>query len=235
MLCEFVGLPAAGKSWLIKKTIALLGAQGFDIHTLAELADEAMEDAKQRHRFIRNKPERTALYGCFQLRAQYRDIFDHFCASPLENPGLLMWSMELLSQYHFAKDRVATADLVFCDEGLLDRGVANFIGRTDLRAFEAYNTRLPSDFLVVNVMVPKRVSVRRSLAARNKLPCSLWFDDRDALEVLEEMDQLTKHAIAMRKARGLPVIDLDGRAPVDDNAQQLAQMLPKLIGLADAA
>ena len=231
MLCEFVGLPAAGKSMLIAKTISLLDARGYDVHTHATLGDKAMKEAACEYRFIRNKPERSTLFGAFQFRKDHPEIFDHFCASPTERPGLTYWSMEMLSQYFYAKSKVAEAEIVLCDEGLVDRGVACFIGRTDEKAFENYNRILPNDFMVVNLWVPKRVSIRRSRKFRDKLPCSDWYDDRDPLDVLNEMNRLTNMAINFRKDMGLPVIDLDGRAPVLENAERLAQDLPDLMGL----
>jgi len=231
MLCEFVGLPASGKSSLIAETLSILHADGFDIHTHSDLADVAMKEAADDFRFVRNKRERSTLFGCFQFRRDYPEIFDHICASPVKRPGLAYWSMEMLSQYYYARHKVKEAEIVLCDEGLVDRGAACFIGRTDEEAFEAYNRLLPRDFLVVNVAVPMRVSIRRSRVLRNKIPCSNWFDDRDPLEVLAEMNRLTKKAVGIRKDMGLPVIDLDGRRPIEENAELLARDLPGILGL----
>ncbi len=235
MRVEFMGLPASGKTSLIGATMERFRAAGEPAVYLRGTANKRIEKARSNNHFLKNRQERADLFGCLQYRLKHPEIFDYLMANQAELPQLTLWAMDLMSCLYFAQPTVRKGEIVLCDEGLAHRGAATSVGRDDPEGFERYNRILPDDFLLVHVTVPIRCVVRRSRETRDQLPCSRWYGDRDPIDVLKEKQRLMKIACSIRRDRGLPVVEVDGRAPLEENAERLMADILDLAGRQKAA
>ncbi len=227
MLVEFVGLPGSGKTSLVIATHERMRARGFVTKGLREAAKSGVKAVRDRGTIgFLKRPERICLYGALEFRKAHPKVFDALCASQSDTPHLTPWTMDVLSHLYYVSEQSRyDGGFILCDEGLVHRGVASFIGTKGTRAFAAYNKALPDNFILVNLAVPPETALERSGARRKGTPALRHQPHRDPLDVLRENAALIERACKARRARGLQVIEIDGTAPLETCTEQLCEAL----------
>lgn len=229
MIVEFVGLPASGKSTLMNALLAEFNQLGYDATTITTLARAEMATAARKRQFVRHRVERTSLFG--SVWYGFKNPVVHRCLSEVvvDHPKEIYGNLEYLAELYFAEPAIPKAGLVFSDEGLIHRGVLAFNGRPDHPDLERYFSEIPRNIVCIHVNVPVRVAARRSIRRNGKMPYLRSFRSRDPLQVMRDTWWLNKRAAELCTARGMTVVEVDGRMPTSDLVVELREALMDVI------
>jgi thymidylate kinase len=121
MLIEFCGIPASGKSTLLK---GLLGAGFCNGWKLTKSVSQEPINAPKMPHYVTNRPDRRVLYQALRFRTQHADFFrevDRICGSN----ALEAFFFSLTAQYYQDWiDAGETASALLFDEGFVHRCAA---------------------------------------------------------------------------------------------------------------
>lgn len=235
MFVELLGLPAAGKSTLLKNFSHQARQSGYRIGAARELdkADVTMAG------YIRRTPVPRALYRYEILRRKYPEYFrlvDDLAAEDLTAKALLLASAVRQEIYKAHPD---TFDMVLIDEGCIHRGIHLILKHSEEpEAFtETYSDLVPApDAIVYLEFSPEQshaAAVTRLQTRDGGKSTAEAIEQRinaahGGIETLHKRTELMEQVITHMGRRGVPVIRVPAREDPIKNARKVSETLSAL-------
>ena len=220
MLIEFLGLPGAGKSTLIRALVPALRAQGMSARRADKLAGLPSVE-RNAPRYLERGADRTTLYRITRFRREHRGLMKH-----IEHKLALGQADEFLFSltaglYQACREYGDTIGAALLDEGFVHRGVSAHLDRDDA-LFERYVAMIPAPDLLVHLCPPVDTAFERAVSRRaHKGEAEKVISKLGGLPVFERRDALIRLGTAGIRARGEAVVEVDSRRPLNDCVAEL--------------
>ncbi len=234
MFVELLGLPASGKSTLIKQLSQHYRSLDVVLKPIGSIADQ---DASLPG-FVRRNAVPRAIYRLEQFRASYPDclpLIDMIFDTELAQKALLVATAV---DFQTFTANPALSDIAVVDEGFLHRGVYGLAKREEPAGLlDAYCRAIPVPDAIIFLDLPAKQAFERAVARLSqrvktkKTQAQILTRIKRAhgdVATLDHRRSVMQQAAEHMARRGAHVIRLDGLAPVAEVCAQAIAGLDRL-------
>lgn len=235
MFVELLGLPAAGKSTLLKNCSQQARKKGYQIGTANKLDDADVSMAG----FLHRTPVPRALYRYEALRRKHPEFFsfiDDLAVNALPSKALLLATA--LRQEIYCENPECF-DMVFVDEGCIHRGIHMILKQAENpeTATDNYSTIVPAPDAIIYLELSPEQSHKDAVARltnrdRGKSKPENILRRINAahgdVKILQKRKELMERVITHMEDKGVPVIRIPARDDLKKNAQNVTETLSVL-------
>lgn len=241
---EFVGPPGVGKSAIFQEARARLGKRGIyrsvqEGRFLAAKASLDRESPLRRISYLSafqvprigdvyaRRLAMSASEGSFRQTLQFQQAFLE-CCSEMARTGVgdafarferlpIMW--EHLRDLHLW-NRLPGAVRILQQDALVQKG---WVCARQWR--EAYFSSVPKPGAVVLVVAPPEVVMERLRIRGRRINAHVGLSDSELHSATVDAAEAFSLGAELLRGRGVPVLEVDGRAPLSDSAEFVAEFL----------